>query len=514
MNLNSVNIGARLGAGLGAMMLTVGLMLVFSLVGQDHLRSAAAEAVAAADARQRSASDMRQALMSAAVAIRNMGLQSTIEGVQAAEAVARREREAYLSVMRNLEANPLSDEERRVIGKLKAIDEGIDGNFKEAVGFLSIFANEQAAELITTKIDPASNDAIAALATFVEIQRQRSQQAVADSEADHRTMALVLAVGGLLALAFAAGVGWLLTRSVVKPLKHAVDLAGRVSQRDLSAYVKVEGTDETARLLGSLHEMSTQLHSIVGQVRAATDGMAQASSEIASGNKDLATRTEKTASSLQQAASALQELTETVAQSAASANEAHRLATGAAESATRGGEAVARVVTTMDEIQASSRKISDIIGVIDGIAFQTNILALNAAVEAARAGEQGRGFAVVASEVRNLAQRSAQAAREIKQLIGTSVEKVEAGSQQVADAGDTMREIVGSVLQVNAIIAEITAASSRQSEGIGDVNATVNQLDQMTQQNAAMVEESASAAESMHEQAEQLAGLVSTFKLA
>src|SRR5881392_671964 len=259
--------------------------------------------------------------------------------------------------------------------------------------------------------------------------------------------------------------------------------------------------------------MQAALRHMVGQVRTSTDSISNASAEIATGNQDLSARTEQTAANLQQAASSMEQLTGTVRQSADSARQANQLATSAAEVAARGGQLVEEVVSTMDEINASSKKISDIIGVIDGIAFQTNILALNAAVEAARAGEQGRGFAVVAGEVRNLAQRSAEAAKEIKALIGASVDKVESGARLVADAGKTMQEIVGSVQRVTDIIGEITAASSEQSDGIGQVSTSVTQLDQMTQQNAALVEESTAAAESLKEQAVRLAKVVGTFRL-
>jgi len=266
-------------------------------------------------------------------------------------------------------------------------------------------------------------------------------------------------------------------------------------------------------VLGSVQRLQDSLRRMVGEMRRATDSIATAGSEIASGNQDLSTRTEQAASNLQQTAASMEQLTGTVKQSADSARQANQLAASAADVAQRGGQVVAQVVATMDEINASSRKIVDIIGTIDGIAFQTNILALNAAVEAARAGEQGRGFAVVASEVRSLAQRSAGAAREIKALIGTSVEKVDTGSRLVADAGSTMGEIVASVQRVTDIIGEITAASTEQSEGLGQVNSAVGQLDQMTQQNAALVEQSAAAAESLKEQAARLAGLVEVFRL-
>jgi methyl-accepting chemotaxis protein len=301
--------------------------------------------------------------------------------------------------------------------------------------------------------------------------------------------------------------------SITRPIGYAASVASAIAGGDLATPIRVEGRDEAAQLLQSLASMQDSLRQIVGRVQGAAHGIRLASAEVAKGNADLSTRTEQTASSLQQTASSMQQLTGTVQSSAGAAEQARTLAVTAAEVAGRGGEVVAQVVKTMDEINGSSRRIADIVGTIDGIAFQTNILALNAAVEAARAGEQGRGFAVVASEVRSLAQRSATAAREIKTLIGASVERVETGTRQVADAGRTMGDIVASVQRVNQIIGEISAAAADQSQGIGQVNGAVTQLDQSTQQNAALVEESAAAAESLREEAERLAQLVATFKL-
>ncbi|KQW51454.1 MULTISPECIES: methyl-accepting chemotaxis protein [unclassified Roseateles] len=312
-------------------------------------------------------------------------------------------------------------------------------------------------------------------------------------------------VGGALAM--------LISRSIIGPLMAAKRFAERMAGGDLSRAPEVRGNDESAEMMQALAAMQESLSGIVGQVRESAESIQVASSEVASGNMDLSQRTEQTASNLQQASSAMTQLTGTVSQSADSAMTAKQLAGAAAETAGRGGAVVSRVVSTMGEINAASRKISDIIGTIDGIAFQTNILALNAAVEAARAGEQGRGFAVVAGEVRSLAQRSAEAAREIKGLIGASVERVEAGTQLVNDAGTTMTDIVGSVQRVTDIIGEISAAAVEQSQGLRQVNGTVTELDQMTQQNAALVEESAAAAQSLKEQAVRLAGLVSSFKL-
>jgi len=301
--------------------------------------------------------------------------------------------------------------------------------------------------------------------------------------------------------------------SICRPLDEAREFADAIAAGDLSRQTQVDGRDETAALQRSLIAMQQSLRGMVGQVRQSSDSIATASSQIASGNQDLSARTEQTASNLQQTASSMEQLTGTVKQTADSARTANQLASSASESAAKGGAVVAQVVSTMDEINASSKKIVDIIGVIDGIAFQTNILALNAAVEAARAGEQGRGFAVVASEVRSLAQRSANAAKEIKTLIGASVEKVDSGSKLVQDAGGAMNEIVASVRRVTDIISEITAGTAEQSDGIGQVNTAVTHLDQMTQQNAALVEESAAAAESLKEQAQRLAQAVAAFRL-
>jgi len=303
-------------------------------------------------------------------------------------------------------------------------------------------------------------------------------------------------------------------KSICDPLADAEALAEAIAEGDLTSHIKaIEGKDEASHLLQSLQKMQHALQSLIGQLRVAADSIRTASVEIATGNQDLSGRTEQTASNLQQAASSMEQLTGTVKQTADSARTANQLASSASSAAARGGEVVGHVVTTMEEINTSSKKINDIIGVIDGIAFQTNILALNAAVEAARAGEQGRGFAVVAGEVRSLAQRSAEAAKEIKTLIGASVERVETGSRLVQEAGSSMSEIVAGVQRVTDIIGEISAAASEQSDGIGTVNQSVVQLDQMTQQNAALVEQSAAAAESLRDQAERLAQSVDRFRI-
>ena len=310
-----------------------------------------------------------------------------------------------------------------------------------------------------------------------------------------------------------AASSWLLTRGIVRPIREAVSLAETVASGDLTRQIDATSKDETGALLRALRHMNDSLVKIVTEVRGGTDTISGASSEIASGNMDLSARTEQQAASLEETAASMEQITGTVRQNADNARQANQLAITASNVAIEGGSVVGQVITTMGSINESSRKIVDIIGVIDGIAFQTNILALNAAVEAARAGEQGRGFAVVASEVRTLAQRSAAAAKEIKGLIGDSVEKVDLGAKLVDQAGATMEQVVESIRRVTDIMAEITHATQEQTGGIEQVNLAIGQMDEATQQNAALVEESAAAATSMREQAAKLAQVVGVFKL-
>jgi methyl-accepting chemotaxis protein len=387
---------------------------------------------------------------------------------------------------------------------------------------LPVFKKIEAAGLATVKeANSALGDAKKAIyeaeTTTEKLTKRLDHEAeMTDAESQAVVRRSTLQFAGVVLLAALLMVPTTLANmaSICRPLDQSRLLAERIATGDLSSQVADRGGDEIARLIQALNTMQGSLGSIVGQVRHSSESIQVASAEVASGNADLSQRTEETASNLQQTASSLEQLTGNVRQSADAASQANQLAASASAVASRGGEVVAQVVTTMAEINDSSRRIADIIGTIDGIAFQTNILALNAAVEAARAGEQGRGFAVVASEVRSLAQRSAEAAREIKTLIGASVERVESGTRLVQNAGSTMNEIVASVQRVTDVIGEITAASAEQSSGIGQVNGAVNQLDQMTQQNAALVEESAAAAESLRDQAARLNQAVGTFRLA
>ena len=367
------------------------------------------------------------------------------------------------------------------------------------------YADEEFAPLVT-KYLKAQDDFVATLEKRRDVIRAEATQRRIEYAITGIISSMVLMAAGLF-------LAWKLVRSITLPLNEAVETIDAIAAGDLTRELQSTRKDEFGHMLRSLSAMSARLRGVVSEVRQGVDSVSSASVEIANGNHDLSARTEQTASNLEETAASMEQLTATVSQSADTARQANQLAGTAAQAAARGGEVVSQVVTSMQQITDSSRKISDIIGTIDGIAFQTNILALNAAVEAARAGEQGRGFAVVASEVRSLAQRSAEAAKEIKTLISASVENVESGSAQVAQAGQSMEEIVASVQRVSDLIGEITASATEQRDGIAQVNQAVTHLDQMTQQNAALVEESTAAAASMRDQAQHLAEVVSVFNV-
>ena len=370
-------------------------------------------------------------------------------------------------------------------------------------------ANRIVVELMRPLYKPVS-DGIEAL---TKLQMDEAREEYKESQANYVATRNISIAAIIIGLVLAVWMGFVLIRAIVRPLNEAVKVANAVAAGDLTSKIEVTTRDETGLLLQALKTMNENLAKLVGDVRSSAETIATGTGQISAGNSDLSARTEEQAASLEETAASMEELTSTVKQNAENAKQANQLARGASEIAAKGGAVVGQVVGTMSSINESSRKIVDIISVIDGIAFQTNILALNAAVEAARAGEQGRGFAVVAAEVRNLAQRSAAAAKEIKTLIGDSVGKVEDGTKLVDEAGKTMEEIVNSVKRVTDIMAEISAASNEQSTGIEQINQAVTQMDEVTQQNAALVEEAAAAAESMEEEAQHLAQSVSVFKL-
>jgi methyl-accepting chemotaxis protein len=372
---------------------------------------------------------------------------------------------------------------------------------------------DQALEVLEKQMRPVQLAYQKAIKDQVDYQATETTASGRRAEAAVGALQRDVLITGALALALAMGLAWAIVRSITHPLEQAVQFADRVAGGDLSGQTVVRTKDETGQLLMALERMQGSLVAAVGTVRSSADGVASASAEIAAGNHDLSARTEEQASALEQTAASMEELAATVRQNADNAREGNRLAASASEVAEKGGGVVADVVETMKGINASSSKIADIIGVIDGIAFQTNILALNAAVEAARAGDQGRGFAVVASEVRSLAGRSAEAAKEIKNLITASVAQVEQGSAQADKAGATMNEVVAAIRRVADIMGEISAASSEQSAGVSQVGEAVTQMDQATQQNAALVEEMAAAASALKAQAGVLVDAVAAFKL-
>jgi methyl-accepting chemotaxis protein len=387
----------------------------------------------------------------------------------------------------------------------------------EINGQLSALRNRgdlaHARQMLDSQLLPAVAVYNQAQTDLVTLQERMRDQALADSAQDRDAAMLVGSAALLAVVVLGLLLSIVIVRQITVPLDQAVALADTIAAGDLTAEVQDDRKDELGHLLRSLQAMAQRLRDVVSEVRNGVEAVSSAASQIATGNHDLSGRTEQTAANLEETAASIEELTSTVSQSTDTARQANQLATTAVQAAERGGHVVEQVVTSMQQITHSSHKISDIIGVIDGIAFQTNILALNAAVEAARAGEQGRGFAVVAGEVRLLAGRSAEAAKEIKALISASVSNVDAGSAQVAQAGASMQEIVASVRRVTDLIGEISAAASEQHDGFAQVNQAVSNLDQMTQQNAALVEESSAAAMSMNEQAQRLAQVVAVFNV-
>jgi methyl-accepting chemotaxis protein len=372
---------------------------------------------------------------------------------------------------------------------------------------------DEARDLAYGKLYDAMHAYAKSLRDQLSFQETRFGDLAADADDVYATALRIIGGVAAVALLLAIAAAIVITRSVVRPLNRAVEVARTVAAGDLTSRIDVQGSDEASQMMQALKDMNASLATLVLDVRTGSIEIAGAASEIASGNLELSSRTEQQAGSLEETASSMEEMTSTVRQNAENALQANQLAANASGVARKGGEVVARVVETMSDIDAASRKIVEIIAVIDGIAFQTNILALNAAVEAARAGEQGRGFAVVASEVRNLAQRSASAAKEIKQLIDDSVGKVSLGSQLVSEAGTTMGEVVNSVQRVTDIMGDISSASREQEGGITQINRAITEMDSVTQQNAALVEEAAGAAGSLQEQADRLAQLVAVFKV-
>ena len=430
-----------------------------------------------------------------------------IQFIATNSAELRKEQEA-------LQATLLRAETRDAIARwLDASDNmGLD-MIAEAARALEAGNWDAANELLGKKINPTYARALAAYKELQVFMAERNARQGEELHADLRTLNAMMIGAVVIAVLLACAATVYLVRAIGTPLARAVEVARRVAGGDLGARIEVDSRNEFGQLLGALRDMTASLAGIVGDVRGGSDTIATASSQIAAGNLDLSARTEQQASAIEETAASVEELTGTVRQNAENARQANGLAASASEVATRGGAVVAEVVGTMGDINASARKIVDIIAVIDGIAFQTNILALNAAVEAARAGEQGRGFAVVATEVRNLAQRSASAAREVRELILDSVGKVESGTRLVDQAGVTMDEIVRSVRHVADIMGEITAASAEQSTGIEQIHQAISQMDQVTQQNAALVEQAAGAAQSLQDSAAGLAERVSVFRL-
>jgi methyl-accepting chemotaxis protein len=513
MKMTNLKIGVRLGLGFGLVLILMIAMALLGVARMANIERSLDGIVNNNNVMIKAVFEMRQSVLSIGMATRNMALLTDADQIQNEADRIADDRDEYSAYVENLDRLVTSDKGKTVLAKIAAARAATDPLTDKVVSLLNESKQAEAIPVLVSEVLPNQRKWIAALDEMVRIQEKQADLAVEDAHASYKSAFILTLVIAGAALLVGVGAAWLVTRSITAPLREAVAVASRVAQGDLSGHVQVKSSDETGQLMQALKDMNDSLVRMVSQVRSGTDTISTASSQIAAGNQDLSSRTEQQASSLQETASSMEELTSTVKQNADNARQANGLAASASEVAVKGGAVVSQVVDTMGSINESARKISDIIGVIDGIAFQTNILALNAAVEAARAGEQGRGFAVVASEVRNLAQRSAGAAKEIKALIEDSVEKVNAGSKLVDQAGTTMQDIVESVRRVTDVIDEITSASQEQTSGIEQINTAITQMDEVTQQNAALVEEAAAAAEALQDQASQLAQVVNIFKL-
>ena len=513
MSLSNFKISTRLAANSGAMILILlaCIALGISVLGKvnDNTTAIVKDALPKSFQATQSLTDAN----SIALALRNTMLSDNDDDRRQQRALIGQSQQQLQAKLDWLQQNIYLPQGKAILAR--ALD--ANAQYKASVAHMLTLIDqssetEQRAYLNGT-VRPIFRTYQAAMDEMVAFQVKRMNNYsdnAAQTYADSRVLMLALGAGALL---MAMGLGWWIVRSITGPLHQAVAVAHTVAAGDLSSRIDVTSTDETGQLLDALRHMNDSLVRIVGDVREGTVSIGSASSQIAAGNLDLSARTEQQASALQQTAASMEELTSTVRQNADNAHRANDLAATASAVASKGGDVVAQVVQTMDSINASSKKIADIIGVIDGIAFQTNLLALNAAVEAARAGEHGRGFAVVAQEVRTLAHRSAAAAKEIKVLIDGSVAQVDSGTQLVDQAGATMQDIVQSIRHVTDIMGEISAASREQSVGIEQINHAVSEMDSVTQQNAALVEQASAAAAAMQEQAEALSGAVSVFKL-
>ena len=514
MKLNDFRVGTRLCAGFAVVLLLLAMLLGGGIWSLQQATTSTREMMSIPLAKERLAEEWFRSV--SAGVTRAMALAKTndpaLDQMFAAEAKIYTTR-GNANIAKDLQALPMDPPEQALLDKINTNRQRYTTTRDALMKAKKNGDMDEVARLFAGEFSVVPPQYVASIKAFLDYQRKDIDDIAAQIEQQSRQSMRWLAWIGAATLVLGALFAWLLTVSITAPLRQAVAAAKTVAEGDLRGQIQVEGKDETGQLLLALQDMNTSLVRIVGDVRQGTDTIGITASEIAAGNLDLSSHTEEQASALEQTAASMEELTATVKHNAENARQANQMAAAAANVAVQGGNAVKLVVDTMGAIDASSRKIVDIIGVIDSIAFQTNILALNAAVEAARAGEQGRGFAVVATEVRSLAQRSAAAAKEIKALISESVDKVADGSKQVADAGHKMEQIVTSVARVTDIIAEIMTASVEQSAGIEQINAAIGQMDSVTQQNAALVEEATAAAVSLDEQAASLTATVSQFLL-
>jgi methyl-accepting chemotaxis protein len=513
MNFNDMKISTRLILGFGMLALLIALMGGIALVKTNVVNGDVVKLVDDRIPKVITLYEIKGELNNIARATRNMVIRVDPAEIKREIAGIEEARKQIGDRLQKLSAEVKSDAGKAILARIienRVSYVAAQGKFIDLVNAGKV---DEAKTLLLGDMYAGQKSYFAALDDMIKFQDNQMDASANDAHAAVASMKLMMTIAMAFALVAAVLMGLWIIRAITRPINQAVGIARAVADGDLSQQFEVSGNSETGLLLMALKDMQASLSSVVSNVRQGSEGVSTASAEIASGNHDLSARTESQASALEQTAASMEQLSATVKQNADSARQANQLAASASTVAVKGGEVVAQVVDTMKGINDASRKIADIISVIDGIAFQTNILALNAAVEAARAGEQGRGFAVVASEVRSLAGRSAEAAKEIKTLINASVERVEQGTALVDQAGSTMTEVVSSIKRVTDLMGEISAASNEQSLGVSQVGEAVTQMDQVTQQNAALVEEMAAAASGLQSQAQDLVKVVAVFNL-
>ena len=512
IGFRNLRIGARLAAGFGSLLAVMLAALLMTKVLDERSRESLASALQVAHAKEALAAEMRAVALGQSLAIHNIALNVEVQAMQDNEAQARKFGKRYDVLAAQLQKLGLSAPEKALVDEVLKADKELDGPLTEALALATSFRGEEVAKVLADSIDPLVEHSNDVLERLIVLQRKGNRELIAAAEAEGVRSQWMIGILGLSLMAAAVGVAWLTTRTITVPLGESVAIAQRVTAGDLTGNITPRGSDEVAQLAVAMRDMNSGLGGMVRQIRAGSESIAAGASQVAIGNQHLASRTEEHASSLEETAATLEEFTGAVRRNSENATRAKELAQLASERAGRGGSAVSEAARSMEDVKVASARVGELVGVIDGLAFQTNILALNAAIEAARAGEHGRGFAVVAAEVRQLAQRSADSARQVRDVIDKAVGSTDNGARLVENARVNMDELLGTAKEVSQLMGEIAAAGEEQASGIDQINKAIAQMDQVVQMNASLVEEATAAAGSMASKAAELAQSVARFR--